>query len=210
MTGSRCSNRRWFTDVRFILRPFVLWVGLHGAVGCAHPQLSVDASPSLYPLPGFGRGGCFAGPGLYQFYNGPTGPRDSLARAGPWLVLDSLSAAEFRSLPSSGDAGDGTLLQGTMIFGDDTSSTIVGTWRRPTPDSVVMHEYKSHPPVTWRLRWDGEDLNGEAALRSDLVRKMPNGTYWSPTHYWSVRLLRVSCGQVPRGRLQRIARDIQD
>jgi hypothetical protein len=120
-------------------------------------------------------------------------------------VLDSLSIDESRGLEAAGATPVAVLLQGTLVFRDDTSSTTVGTWHRPTPDSVVLVEYQSHPPVSWRLQWKKGDLIGEAALRSDMVLTSPNGRRFSPTHAWSVALMRVSCSMVPR-RPQRVAR----
>ncbi len=188
-----------------MIRIFVLSLGLAVIAACARPRPPLPSSSAIYPASGFGRIGCFAGPGLQQFYNGPTGSRNAAARSGPWLVLDSLSVDESRGLAPSGAAPVDGLLQGTIIFRDDTTSTTVGTWQRPTTDSVVLVEYQSHPPVSWRFQWKQGDLIGEATLRSDMVVTAPNGRRFSPTHAWPVALMRVSCSVVPRARPQRLA-----
>jgi len=161
--------------------------------------------PPLYPSEGFGRIGCFAGPGLYQFYNGPNERTDSAARAGPWLVLDSLRRSEAEQLQPRPVLEGAAYLQGTLIY-DDDSTTIIGRWRRPTTDSIVLAEHRSHPPVSWHFRWQGNDLLGEARLRSDMSILLPNGRRFSPTHAWPVDLVRVSCGVVPSRRPVRVVR----
>lgn len=187
---------------RWIVAVFVLAC----VTACASQRTMPSAASQapLYPRDGFGRIGCFAGAGLYQFYNGPSERTDSAARAGPWLVLDSLDKAETRVLlPRATEVGD-VLRQGTIIFDADTTATIIGLWSRPATDSIVLVEHRSHPSVSWRFRWRDDALVGEGTLRSDMSIPLPNGRRFSPTHYWNVELMPVSCDFVPRNRSLRI------
>ena len=172
-------------------------------LACANACISTRRSnepPPLYPSTGFGRIGCFAGASLQQFYNGPSEHTDSAARAGPWLVLDSLTNTEAQRILPKRPSALGALLQGTIVYPDEPAATVVGPWQRPTADSVILSDSHSQPPVTWRLRWLHDDLIGEAALLSDLAVTLPNGRVFSPTHYWHVDLMRVPCRLVPHAR----------
>lgn len=180
------------------------WALLGALTSCIHAPSPQPSVPPLYPSPGFGRAGCYAGPGLEQFSNEPLTRGSKGARAGPWLILDSLTAQEAFTVGTSAIPTDSVWRQSTIVFADDTTMTITGVWVRPARDSIAVYVPRSHPPVRWQFRVEGTDLVGEGLMRSDLVRVLPDGRRIAPTNAWLVRLMRVSCGIVPRNRAQQL------
>jgi len=146
--------------------------------------------PPVYPYPGFGRAGCYAGPSLRRMYKGgATRPIGAVLAQGPWLILDSLRAGEqgWNDQPRPG-----TLLQ----YRDSLELTF-GGWTRVAPDSIVFNEGSMYPPVTWYLRQAGDELRGTGVLVHDVIVRGADGVDRPMISRWPVRVLRVPCREVP-------------
>lgn len=166
-------------------------------VGCG-PRVP-RVPPAFYPYDGFGRLGCYAGTGLPGAMPGTdslTRPdAEAAARAGPWLVVDSLDARPYdrrarvlrvahlvTRVPPSWEAAP-----------DDTLRDYTGAWRAWDADSIGFREETVWPSTRWAFRRVGRDLRGYGTTTSDVV---VNGV----ARVWTRRvwLVPVPCATVPR------------
>ena len=160
------------------------------AAGCMRTSAAV---PPLYPHLGFGRVGCYAGPSLAangRDSSGALSPR-TLAR-GPWLVLDSLDAAELARFPEEAQR------LGVRVFVRDSLIRHTVSWTRLGSDSILAHESAFFASIDWRLRVHPDSLVGSAMLPHD-VFQIVDGARVQQVSRWSVRAWRVPCSAVPVG-----------
>jgi hypothetical protein len=118
-------------------------------------------------------------------------PSDAMVAQGPWLVLDSIPAADAERV--------GTLPRlGTLLERRDTLERTGGRWDRIAPDSIVFTELSTFPSVTWRLRQSGDELRGTGVLVHDAVAVDRDGVARRSVSRWPVVIRRISCADVPR------------
>ena len=152
---------------------------------------AASSPPPVYPYAGFGRAGCWAGPGLRRmFATGSTRPTSAELAAGPWLVLDALTAGEAH-------AAGAPVLVGSLLERRDTLERTLGRWARVPGDSIVFSEGSTFPSVTWHFRRSGDELIGTGVLVHDAVTVV-NGVRQTSVSRWPVRLVRIPCTMVPR------------
>ena len=171
----------------------VVLVGVLVAAACG-PHLH---APPAYPWPGFGRIGCYSGPGLQRGYSGETTPGDAAATSGPWLVLDSLTTTELYEAGYTDPITPSFLHPASLLERQDTLERTVGTWYRVPPDSLAFDEGSTFPPVYWRFRVEGDRLRGHAVLPHDDYYRDANGEERHDISRWAVDLVAVPCREVP-------------
>src|SRR5688572_2140551 len=126
---------------------------------CRH---AAPEPPPRYPYAGFGRVGCYAGPGLNRMYSGDAAlPTTAMLAKGPWLILDSLRARDHGLAEQEARLG-------TLLERRDTLERTLGFWARVAPDSIVFTEGSAFPSVTWRFRQSAEELRGTGVLVHDM------------------------------------------
>jgi hypothetical protein len=156
------------------------------ASSIAHAQAPRAA---VYPDPGFGHGGCYAGRGLEwgPSQGAPRGrPVKSTLAGGPFLVIDSAPPSsmtnpwEARVIERS-DSG-WTVSQMNVMLVDK--------------DSVQIVAY-SVAPTYWRMARQKGDLRGTGWMVHDSYYRRKGDTTPAPTTDWPIWLVPVPCAQVP-------------
>jgi hypothetical protein len=183
--------------VRRNSKKYIVLVALNAA--CVHSGAE-PLSPPVYPQVGFGRVGCFAGPSLNRMSEDTTSDPRSAISTGPWLVLDSVSAVEWRrAFPEYFRQADERDLQpATLLVQHDTLTWTGGYWRRLAGDSILVQEQSTFPSATWRLAARGTGLVGSGEVVSDMVSLTPDGTALQTRFTWVVVVTEIPCSQIPQ------------
>jgi hypothetical protein len=170
---------------------------LAALASCSNGAGSMRYSAPIYPAPGSGKAGCFAGPALQRGVSGSFADVEIAIAAGPWLVLDSMDSREqLRAYP--GHATDTSAqFRGTLLTMMDTLVWTGGHWTRTSADSILFRELSTFPSAHWRLQVTSTGLRGQREIVSDLVARLPDGTQQRRVLRDEVEVVRVPCNRIP-------------